>query len=714
MNKKTAISIVLTLLMIASTFSAISVNANELTACDDPYNGGGTTEENLKVTKTVWNGCEWADSTDAELEDTIRFKIVVDYDQVLPAGYQAINLVVKDELPSCLEYANGAVITLGETKYYGESFVDGKTVYWNLSEDYEIILHLNLQDGPDVVSIEFNATVVDCGENVNNVYVTGKETCSQEPLYGHDDATVLVECYQCEPGIEVIKTVWNGTAWTEYVDGLTLGDLVKFKIEVIYTDCGSNYEILNMVVEDYLPCCLMFNSIIDITSTGDHMDEPGVLLADGHVVVCEWVFDRHIVLHDGDKLTIIFDAVFVDYCDVIGENWAYVEAWGCSGPTYEDSDNAMVDCTKEETTFEKLVWDEKAEEWVEEIETATHNTLLFKLELHYYGVEDLTDIHFYDELPCILEYSYGDYPNIEEMDNYVEYAEVSDDGKHIWWNLTDVTLKDGESIVIYFEAIVTGATGGDCPLCQCEQDAYNYANLWGRIGCTQDPNFFMEDEVLIHSDGNCPPSAPGVTGDTTAEVGEEIEIKVKTTDSDGDQVYYLIYWGEDYVGIPWVGPSNSSEEVTIKHTYTQAGVYEVYAKAKDENSGESDWSYYPHKITITQEPIQLCISLPRIVRGKISATIKNNGGDDLAGIIWEINATGGMLGKVKVNANGTIDLDSEASAVVNSSAGSVGFGIGRITGYVKITIGDYEKQVPIKGFLIGKIVLLSRPVTTPE
>jgi fimbrial isopeptide formation D2 family protein len=696
MNKKTAISILLTLLMIASAFSAMSVNANELTASD--------TEENLSVEKTVWDGCSWTDSINAEFEDTVRFKIVIDYDQVLPAGYKATNLVVMDELPTCLEYANDAVITYGEDTYYGESFVDGKNIWWNLTEDYGIELYLNPESGPDVVSIEFNATVVDCGENVNNVYVTGKETCSNEPLYGHDYATVFVECEEpCEPGIEVIKKVWNGTAWAEYIGDLTLGDIVKFKIEIIYHACD-DYVIKNMIVTDYLPCCLEYvNGSSVVTTTGNGAAQPAdiTVSSDKKEIIWDWTYNNEVTLNGGDSLIIEFDAVVTNYCEEIDENWVYVEAWGCSGPTFYGQDNASVDCTPQETTFEKLVWDEKSEEWVDEIQTTQGSILRFRLKLDYYGAEDLEEVQFYDELPCILEYANNLYSNIEDIEKYVE---VSNDSKHIWWNLTGITVKDGDTIVIEFDAIVTGISVSGCPLCECEKEFYNYANVRGKIGCTQDPNFFMEDEVLIHSDGNCPPSAPGVTGDTIADLGEEIQIKVKTTDPDGDQVYYMIDWGDESEGI-WVGPSNSSQEITLKHTYTQADVYEVYAKAKDENGVQSDWSYYPHKITIIENPIDLRITLPMFSRGMISASIENYGEDDLADIDWEITATGGMLGKVNVSANGTVDIESDDLEKINSGAGSIGAGFGKITGKIKASIGEYEVEKEFSGFLIGKFIL---------
>lgn len=686
MNKRTKISLVMALLMIVSAVSAAgTVTANDCNFVETL----GCPVENLDVVKKVWNGTAWTDEYYAEVGETVTFKITVTYTEV--CGYLAKDFIVIDNLDS----TEDLYYTVDYNSMNYDPIEESIPIQWNMTDDYGI----ELSDG-ESFAITFNVTIDSgFGSLINTVEVFATETCCGGDLYGNDEAQVIVEEDPCETRIELEKTVWNGTAWTEYVDDLTIGDIVEFKIVVTYIDeCETGYEILNMVVEDYLPCCLIYHETVDITSTGEIDETTPQVSGDGKVVIWEWIFDNHVVLHDGDTVTIIFTAEFVDYCDIIGENLAYVEAWGCSGPTYIDEDNAFVDCTPGETTFEKLVWDEEAEEWVDEIETATGSALRFKLELQYYGVEELRDIHVYDELPCILEYIYTYNSNVNVSDR----IEVSNDSKHVWWNLTDLIITDGDKVTIEFFALVTGATSAGCPLCQCEQDAYNYANVRGRIGCTEEPNFFMEDEVLISSEGNCPPSTPGITGDTTAEVGEEIEIKVKTTDSDGDQVYYIIDW--DSEGLGWDGPYNSSKEVTFTHTYTEAGVYEVYAKAKDANGVHSEWSYYPFKVTITEEPIDLDITMPKRSRGTVSATITNNGGDDLAGISWKITATGGMLGKLDVSADGTVDIDSEEHADINTGECSLCFGFGKITGTVEASIGEYEKSVEFSGFLIGKTI----------
>jgi len=717
MNKKTKISLLMALLMIVSTATTVGT----VTANEGNFIGALEFEETLDVTKEVWNGTHWVDEIVAEIGDTVQFRITITYSEPLneTSGYRATDIVVKDTLPDCLNYTNDVKITYGTENSSGESSVNDKIVYWNLTEDYptaypteeeggiQLYLEPNIYDIPDTVQIEFNTTVVDYGVNVNKVNVTATEHCSGEPLSGNATATVIVEEEPCETRIELEKTVWNETEWAEHIDGLTIGDIVKFKIEITYLDeCETGYEILNMVVDDYLPCCLEYNETLEITSTGEVDETTPIVSPDGKIVTWEWEFDNHVVL-DGinNTLTIIFTADFVNYCEEVDENLAYVEAWGCSGPTYTDEDNATVDCRQDDPYFEKTVWNGSA--WTHEIETTEGQILRFRLKLQYFGLEDLRDIRIYDEMSCILEYANNLYSNIEDIEDYIN---VSEDKKQMWWNLTGLVLEDGDYVIIEFDALVTGQSSGDCPLCECE-DAYNYAEVWGRIGCTQEPNFNEWDEVTIFAEGNCRPSAPGVSGDSSAELGEEIEIKVRTTDPDGDRVAYLIDWG-DGTGMAWTVFFNSGQEVTFIHTYAGVGEYDVYARAKDENESLSDWSYYPFTITITEEEeeeeeekINLGITLPTSVKGEMSATIKNKGDDDLAAIDWEITITGGILGKVDATKSGAIDLNSGKSKDVDTGHDSVGFGFGRVAGTVEVSYSDYEKSVEFHGFLIGKTII---------
>ena len=457
-----------------------------------------------------------------------------------------------------------------------------------------------------------------------------------------------------------------------------------------------------MRVRDELPCCLIFNETIDIYTTGEMDDPTEETMNDGKTILWNWTFDRHVVLHDEDILTIEFYAKFVQYCECINENWAYVEAWGCSGPTFKDNDDAEIDCTPQDTTFEKTVWNGTA--WTDYIETARGNVLRFKIELKYFGEGVLNDIRIVDILPCILLYD----DNVEINEEFA--VEVSDDSKTIWFNSSNnVSISDGDILTIKFDAYVEGTTEGNC---DCEFDAFNFASITARIDCAQEPNFYREDEVEIHSIGNCPPSAPGVTGDETAKTDEEAKIKVTTEDSDNDQVYYMIRFGDGETG-DWIGPYNSSDEIAVKHVYDEAGTYEVTAKAKDIHGAESDWSYYPHIIKITQgeEPDEgLEITFPGLIQvGTIVADIENVGDEKVYNVSWNLSITKDKgLFKFDAKSSGEItSLDSDKSKEVECPLPTeTSLKIGRVE--IKATAevdGDKYTETE-QGFIIGKIVIL--------
>jgi len=86
-----------------------------------------------------------------------------------------------------------------------------------------------------------------------------------------------------------------------------------------------------------------------------------------------------------------------------------------------------------------------------------------------------------------------------------------------------------------------------------------------------------------------PPNTPGISGPTNGKAGEEYDYTFVTTDPDGDNVSYWIEWGDNN-NTGWIGPYNSGEEVTLGHTWSNQGTYNITAKAKDIYDAESEWS----------------------------------------------------------------------------------------------------------------------------
>jgi len=93
--------------------------------------------------------------------------------------------------------------------------------------------------------------------------------------------------------------------------------------------------------------------------------------------------------------------------------------------------------------------------------------------------------------------------------------------------------------------------------------------------------------VTITSGENQPPSIPIITGPTSGMIKTSYNYILNSTDPDGDDIIYLIDWGD---GDTDIASGESNEEVTLKHTWSSQGNYIIKAKAKDVHGAESDWA----------------------------------------------------------------------------------------------------------------------------
>jgi hypothetical protein len=98
------------------------------------------------------------------------------------------------------------------------------------------------------------------------------------------------------------------------------------------------------------------------------------------------------------------------------------------------------------------------------------------------------------------------------------------------------------------------------------------------------------DEYGCIDDGNNQPNKPtNPIGSRQCIVGFKYEYKTKTTDLDGDQVYYMFNW-DDGTDSGWLGPYNSGEEISVIHIWNDIREYELAVKARDIYGKESEWS----------------------------------------------------------------------------------------------------------------------------
>ncbi|VVB61972.1 Thrombospondin type 3 repeat protein [uncultured archaeon] len=88
---------------------------------------------------------------------------------------------------------------------------------------------------------------------------------------------------------------------------------------------------------------------------------------------------------------------------------------------------------------------------------------------------------------------------------------------------------------------------------------------------------------------NSPPNEPMITGPSIGITENESSYKLKTTDPDGDQIYYSIDWGDNTSELN-LGPYNSGYEARVQHSWITTGRYIITVKSRDVYNAESDYA----------------------------------------------------------------------------------------------------------------------------
>jgi hypothetical protein len=76
-----------------------------------------------------------------------------------------------------------------------------------------------------------------------------------------------------------------------------------------------------------------------------------------------------------------------------------------------------------------------------------------------------------------------------------------------------------------------------------------------------------------------PPGAPNIAGPSTGKPGQKLDYIFNAVDPNGDQVKYIIDWGDTNTEETGLNPSG--QDVTVSHTYSAKGTYIIKAKAQD-------------------------------------------------------------------------------------------------------------------------------------
>ncbi|UCD12945.1 MAG: PKD domain-containing protein, partial [Thermoplasmatales archaeon] len=176
-------------------------------------------------------------------------------------------------------------------------------------------------------------------------------------------------------------------------------------------------------------------------------------------------------------------------------------------------------------------------------------------------------------------------PEVQMIDGYVNISAVVTD--NIAVDEVYLYIRYPDSSVKNFS--ITGNKIGDM---YYSNRAYDQAgvhtfHIWasdtsGNSNISEDNTF----EIVL----GVPPEIPQIRGPTEVKKDTPNPYEFSSTDPDGDDVYYWIEWGDDDTE-EWIGPYGSGEVITVNHTWSEKGDYEIRAKAKDTKGLESDWGY---------------------------------------------------------------------------------------------------------------------------
>jgi hypothetical protein len=87
---------------------------------------------------------------------------------------------------------------------------------------------------------------------------------------------------------------------------------------------------------------------------------------------------------------------------------------------------------------------------------------------------------------------------------------------------------------------------------------------------------------------NLPPERVTIIGPNSGKTGIEYEYRFVSTDPDGDDLLYYIFWDDGTVE-NWIGPFESGETITLNHTWNTPDTYHIAAEVKDVYGAESPY-----------------------------------------------------------------------------------------------------------------------------
>ena len=308
--------------------------------------------DGIEITKTVWDGSDWVDALgplpSSWYGQEVTFNITV------AAGCMSLsNLMIVDTMSDSLAYVdNSSIIVPNPLGFNAEPTPTGPNTY---------MWFIPFGAGPPplapggTVSITFNATIVAYGTDCNvAVASAGVTDLGLVEVSAMDQACVTT---MPPAGIDVNKTVWDGSAWVEEITGATIGDTYRFRCEV--ENIGSpGMNVCDMTVTDVLPAGLAY---ADNAMLQDHhgiwhsLPNPPAIYNPASNTY-GWIINNTVpgeCLQVGQKIVVEYDVTVTNYG--LSCNDITAEAY-CSAATswVQNNDSACIDVPKPDLTVSDI------------------------------------------------------------------------------------------------------------------------------------------------------------------------------------------------------------------------------------------------------------------------------------------------------------------------------------------------------------------------
>ena len=105
---------------------------------------------------------------------------------------------------------------------------------------------------------------------------------------------------------------------------------------------------------------------------------------------------------------------------------------------------------------------------------------------------------------------------------------------------------------------------------------------------------YYSDECVAALPGgsgtNEPPSRPEISGPHTGVPDTSYDFTFTSTDPEEDDIRYYVLWGDGLTD--YTDYAASGETVTMSHTYTKTGTFQIKVRAEDTNYGSSDYETF--------------------------------------------------------------------------------------------------------------------------